>query len=191
MENPRIERRAAPVEATDDEKMVVEGYAAVFDSPTVLFRDGETEYKEVIDRSAFDEADMSDVVMRYNHNDDCMILARTLNGTLSLSVDDKGLKIRAELAPTSQGKDLYTLIKRGDVAKMSFAFTTRRDAYDANTRTRHIEQIDRLVDVSAVDMPAYDDTSLAVAKRSIKMAQQEREHKRRRLALKLELMKGA
>lgn len=168
MKTNKIENRAggnatAPA-GGDDGKMVVEGYAATLESPTVLFRDGETEYKEVIDRHAFDECDMGDVVFRYNHASNIVTLARTSNETLSLDVDNKGLHVRAELADVTLGRDLYTLIRRGDVSKMSFAFTVREDSYDSKTHTRRILKFDRIVDVSAVDFPAYDDTSISEAR---------------------------
>lgn len=168
MKPNQIENRAggsatAPA-GGDDGKMIVEGYAAILESPTVLFKDGETEYKEVIDRHAFDECDMADVVFRYNHASNIVTLARTCNDTLSLAVDKKGLHIRAELADVTLGRDLYTLIQRGDVSKMSFAFTVREDSYDFKTHTRRILKIGRVVDVSAVDFPAYDDTSIGEAR---------------------------
>ncbi|MFR9127067.1 MAG: HK97 family phage prohead protease [Acidaminococcus intestini] len=110
-----------------DEDMVIEGYAAVYDSPTVLWTDDDgTQYKEVIDRGAFAAADLSNVVLRYNHSPEGMVLARTTNGTLQVTPDQNGLRIRAKLAPTTAGKDLYALIKRGDVNKMSFGATARR-----------------------------------------------------------------
>jgi hypothetical protein len=104
---------------------------------------------------------MSDVPFKYNHSDSFMIMARTRNQTLQLIRDDNGLKIRAQLADTTDGRDLYELIKRGDVDKMSFAFTVRGDSYDNKTRTRTIQDIDKLFDVSAVDFPAYDTTSIS------------------------------
>lgn len=149
---------------SEDGKMLVEGYAAVLESPTVIFKSGDTEYKEVIDRHAFDECDMADVVFRYNHASNVTTLARTANNTLSLDVDGKGLHVRAELADVTLGHDLYTLIQRGDVSKMSFGFTVREDSYDSKTHTRRILKIDRIVDVSAVDFPAYDDTSITEAR---------------------------
>ena len=82
-----------------DEDMVIEGYAAVYDSPTVLWTDEDgTQYKEVIERGAFSAADLSNVVLRYNHSPEGMVLARTTNGTLQVTPDQNGLKIRAKLA---------------------------------------------------------------------------------------------
>lgn len=154
--------------------MIVAGYALVFESPTSLFRtkDG-TDYYEVIDRHALDNTDLTDVPFKYNHNDSCMVLARTRNHSLELVVDQKGLKIKANLAKTSTGKDLYELIKRGDIDKMSFGFLIDEDKYDPVTRTRRILSISKLTDVSAVSDPAYPQTSLYPVYRDYFSAQEE------------------
>lgn len=146
-----------------ENKMIVEGYAIRFNEPAV-FKMGDLEYREIIDTGALDNTDMRDVPFKYNHSDDVMIMARTRNKTLQLIRDEQGLKVVAELANTSSGRDLYELIKRGDIDKMSFAFTVRSDKYDRETRTRTILEIDKLFDVSAVDMPAYDTTSIFARK---------------------------
>lgn len=148
-----------PTDSQDGE-MIVEGYAVTFDSPTVLYSIDGVDYKETIARGALDNADLTDVPFKYNHSDNVMIMARTRNKSLELSVDEKGLFIRASIAPTQAGKDLYTLIKRGDVDKMSFAFTVDEDSYNKETRTRTITKIKKLYDVAAVDIPAYDSTSI-------------------------------
>jgi HK97 family phage prohead protease len=143
---------------------IVEGYAVRFNEPA-KFMVGDTEYREIIDSSALAKTDMSDVPM----------MARTRNKTLQLIRDENGLKIRAQLADTSDGRDLYELIKRGDVDKMSFAFTVRKDEYDKKAHTRTIQDIDKLYDVSAVDFPAYDTTSISA--RSFFELESENEHK--------------
>lgn len=146
-----------------DKDMLVTGYAAVIDSPTVLFKDENgTEYKEVFAKGCFDNTDFTDTVFRYNHNDSFELLARTSNNTLTIKNDDKGLKIMANIANTSQGKDIYTLIKRRDITKMSIGFVVRNDYYDVQTRTRYIMDVEKLVDVSAVDSPAYKDTYISI-----------------------------
>ena len=135
MEKKIKEYRTSEVRSADDgDKLIVEGYAAVFDSPTLIFESETTGYKyyEVVNRGAFDGADLSDVVMKYNHDDQAMVLARTRNKTLQLTVDDHGLKINAELANTSAGRDVYELIKRGDLDKMSFAFTVAEETITEN-----------------------------------------------------------
>jgi len=156
------EMRAVP-QADDQPDMIVEGYAIVFEQPTVLWEDPDTskQYKEVISRGALDGVDLSDVPFKYNHSDSFMIMARTRNKTLTLIPDEAGLKIIANLAPTTGGKDLYTLINRGDINKMSFAFYVASDEYDRITSTRRINKFGAIGDVSAVDAPAYEQTSLS------------------------------
>lgn len=144
----------------DDEKMIIEGKAVVFDTPTVLFKSGDTEYKEIIASGAFDETDMSQAFMKFNHSNEVMPMARTKNGSLQIDVREDGVYIRAELADTQPGRDLYTLVKRGDIDKMSFAFTIREESYDQEEHTWTVRKVDRLYDVAAVNIPAYDDTEL-------------------------------
>ena len=150
------EKRLREVRTLEDsEKMIVEGYAVVFDSVTDLGWS-----KEVIDRKAFDNCDMSDVCLKYNHEDNLYIMARTRNNSLQLFVDDKGLKIRAELIDTQNNKDVYKMIKERLLDKMSFAFTVSEENVDYETNTRRILGIDKLYDVSVVDVPAYDNTEI-------------------------------
>lgn len=163
--------------------MIVEGYAAVFNQETVLWEYDGIQYKEIIAPGAFDGCDMKDVPFRYNHNDNVMIMARTRNKTLTLTVDEKGLAIRAILAPTTAGRDLYTLIQRGDVSQMSFAFQVQTDTYDRATHLRTIQKFKKLYDVAAVDIPAYDQTSIGVVEqysaRNYFEAQREAEERQR------------
>ena len=150
------ERRLTELRALDnEEKMIVEGYAVVFDSTTDLGWS-----KEVIDRNAFNGCDMSDVCMKYNHEDNVLIMARTRNNSLQLIIDDKGLRVRAELLDTNNNKDLYKMIQAGLLDKMSFAFTVSSEDVDYETNTRRITGIDKLYDVSVVDVPAYDTTEI-------------------------------
>lgn len=156
-----VEIREANEEG-EDSAMVIEGYAAVFDSET-LIGDKEWGFYEKIDRKAFDGANMKDVPLKYNHSDNVPILARTRNKSLELSVDDKGLFIRAKLIDTQDNRDMYKRIKEGLIDKMSFAFTTRKggDEWEkGNLPHRTIKQFDRIFDVSVVDTPAYEDTSI-------------------------------
>jgi HK97 family phage prohead protease len=155
------EIRTAELRVTTEGDMIVEGYALVFDALTVMWEYDGIQYKEVIQRGALDGADLRDVPFKYNHSDNVMVMARTRNKTLQLVTDDKGLFIRANLAPTTAGKDLYELIKRGDIDKMSFAFIVDEDEYDSKTHTRTIKKFKRVYDVAAVDMPAYDQTSIS------------------------------
>ena len=153
---PSIEKRE---DGTDD--MILEGYACVFDERT-LIGSREWGFYEVIDREAFDGADLKDVPLKYNHSDAVPVLARTRNGSLSLSVDGKGLKIRAKLLDTQDAKDMYKRIQEGLIDKMSFAFTIRDQEFDYNYEPpiRTIKRFDRIWDVSVVDIPAYDGTSV-------------------------------
>lgn len=159
-------------EQTDSNKMIIEGYAAVFDSETLIGSE-DWGFYESIDKRAFEGANMKDVPLKYNHSDAVPILARTRNKSLSLSVDDKGLFIRAELLDTQDSIDMYKRIKAGLIDKMSFAFTVKQeDVRKDKTPHRKIMRFDRIFDVSVVDVPAYDDT--AVYARSLERVMQER-----------------
>ena len=186
----RREVRSMPVSIDDsqDQKMLIQGYAIRFNEPAVFDVDG-VEYREVIDPRALDKTDMRDVPLRYNHSDNVMVMARTRNKTLQLIKDEQGLRILADLANTTAGRDLYELIKRGDVDKMSFAFTVAKDDYDVETRTRRILAVDKIFDVSAVDSPAYETTSISVrsyfeAEAEKQRIALERAARRKRLILK-------
>ena len=146
-------------EDTEDGKMEIKGYAAVFNSPETY------SYTEVIDSKAFDEADMSDVVLRYNHNDSFMVLARTRNHSLELNVDEKGLFIDATLQDDiTDHKNIFNAIKSGLIDKQSFAFVVDEDEYDYDTDTRTITKIGKVFDVSVVDQPFYNATDVSVAR---------------------------
>lgn len=146
-------------EETEDNKMEIKGYAAVFNSPETY------SYTEVIDSRAFDGADMSDVVLRYNHNDSFMVLARTRNHSLDLNVDEKGLYIDATLQDDiTDHRNIFNAIKSGLIDKQSFAFTVDEDSYDYDTDTRTITKIGKVFDVSVVDQPFYNATDVSVAR---------------------------
>ena len=146
-------------ENTEDGKMEIKGYAAVFNSPETY------SYTEVISERAFDEADMSDVVLRYNHNDSFMVLARTRNKSLDLSVDEKGLYMDARLQDDiTEHKNIFNAIKSGLIDKQSFAFVVDEDEYDYDTDTRTITKIGKVFDVSVVDQPFYNATDVSVAR---------------------------
>lgn len=140
----------------------VEGYASTF-KPYVLFHEDGIDYSEVIDRHAFDETDLSDVVFRVDHEGP--VYARTSNGLVELSVDDKGLFSRTNLGMTEGAKEIWRNIEIGNYPKMSFAFTVEKDAYDKKTHTRTILKVRKLFDISAVAFPANPDTSIDVATR--------------------------
>lgn len=147
-------------EDTEDGKMEIKGYAVVFNSPETY------SYTEVISPRALDEADMSDVVLRYNHNDSFMVLARTRNKSLTLEKDEKGLKIDAILQDDiTDHRNIYNAIKSGLIDKQSFAFSVDEDEYDYDTDTRTITKIGKLFDVSVVDQPFYNATDVSVARK--------------------------
>ena len=137
----------------------VRGTAIVFDTPTCLFECDGVKYYEVIDRHALDGCDLSDVIMNYNHGG--KVVARLRNKTLVLTVTDRSLDIEADLSGTTAGRDLYEEIDGGYIDKMSFSFVVRAAEYDAATHTRRITKIRKLYDVSAVDIPAYEQTSIS------------------------------
>ena len=167
MDKTKIENRLASIELKDqeDDKMILEGYALVFDKET-LIGDEDNGFIESIDRNALTNANMKDVPMKYNHDDSHLIIARTRNRSLQLVVDDIGLKVRAELIDTESNKDIYKMVKAGLLDKMSFAFTVSSQKIDrsGSIPKRTITGIDRLFDVSVVDLPAYDQTSIAVSR---------------------------
>lgn len=117
------------------------------------------EFKEMIDRQALSNSNMSDVIFNYNHSG--KVMARTRNQTLELRVDEKGLFVRARLDGTEEGRKLYEEIRGGYIDRMSFSFTVAGERYDRENRMRVIESIKRIYDVSAVDIPAYDTTSIS------------------------------
>ena len=136
-----IQLRASEAE---DNKMEIKGYAVVFNSPETYYG-----YTEVIAPTAFDEADMSDVVLRYNHNDSFIILARTRNKSLKLDTDGTGLSIDAFLQEDiSDHRNIFNAIKTQLIDKQSFGFTVEEDEYDYESDTRTITKIGKLFDVS-------------------------------------------
>ena len=165
-----------PTAANDESaEYRVQGRAVVFDTPTVLFECNGVKYKEVVARGAFDGADLSDVIFNYNHSG--KVVARLRNNTLKLAINNDGLDIEADLSGTAEGRTLHEEIKGGYIDKMSFSFSVAEAAYNVETHTRTITKIKKLYDVSAVDIPAYDETSIA-ARRSL-----EEEHSREIKAL--------
>ena len=158
-------------EGQEVKEMIVQGQAVTFEQETTLFKCGDTEYKEVIDRNAFNEADMSDVIFNYNHSG--KVVARTRNNTLKLNIDANGLNIEARLDGTEEGRKLYEEIKGGYIDRMSFCFTIKEESYNQETHTWRVLKIDKLYDVSAVDIPAYDTTSISARSSRLAVAEQE------------------
>lgn len=171
-------------EDTEDGKMEIKGYAVVFNSPETYG------YTEVISDKALDETDMSDVVLRYNHNDSFMVLARTRNKSLQLSKDEKGLMIDATLQDDiTDHRNIYNAIKSGLIDKQSFAFSVDEDEYDYDTDTRTITKIGKLFDVSVVDQPFYNATDVSIARKENDEFLSKREELRKEHEEALELEK--
>lgn len=154
-----------------EERKTVAGYASTFNEPYVLYEDEDLIYREQVDRSAFDDTDMDDVIMQYNHEG--RVFARITNNTLRVSPDDKGLFIEADLGGTELGRQLFDEIRGGYTDKMSFGFIVSADeelrTKDEDGRVdilRTITGISKLFDVSAVSIPANNGTSIGVSTRS-------------------------
>lgn len=188
------------VRALDDSQdMVVEGYATTFNQPYLLYDGRYYKVWEQIAPTAFDECDMTDVIMQYDHAG--RVFARNKNGTLTLAVDAVGLKMTASLGGTDIGRQLYQEIKGGYTDKMSFGFVVAEDQRvstvdhenDVETITRTIMKIKKLYDVSAVSIPANDMTSISARRYAdgvidgIKAERLERANKRKKLKLLLEV----
>lgn len=155
---------------TNEERKIVAGYASTFNEPYVLYEDNDLIYEEQIDARAFDNTDMSDVIMQYNHEG--RVFARISNETLRVQPNDKGLYIEADLGGTELGRQLYDEIEGGYTDKMSFGFTVdkdeeqRKESEDGRVLiTRTITGISKLYDVSAVSIPANNATSISVQTR--------------------------
>lgn len=165
------DRQYRAFEFEQKEDMKVDGQAVTFNNPTVIFEVDGVKYYEIVDARAFDRTDMSDVVLNVDHQG--KPAAKTKNQTLELRKTESGLFISADLSKNATGRELYEDISNGFYDKMSFAFTVRKDEYDKQTRTRKILEIDKLYDVSAVTVPAYEATSISA--RSFFEAEAEKE----------------
>ena len=138
---------------------LVEGYASTFEPYKLIEIDG-LDYNERIMPNAFDEADMTDVVYRIDHEG--RVFARSSAGTIKLDIDERGLHHITDLSKTSGAREHFEDIEAGLYPQMSFAFTVGADHYDADTRTRIIDQIEKVYDISAVSFPANPTTEIHV-----------------------------
>ena len=163
----RMEIRAKEVDDQTKEECKVDGYASTFNEPYELYTfDGYT-VREQIDPHAFDECDMSDVIMQYDHQG--RVFARNSNGTLQIKTDEHGLYMEADLSGTEIGRQLFEEIKGGYTTKMSFGFTVDEDKREITENVadgtvdvlRTITKIRKLYDVSAVSLPANDGTEIS------------------------------
>lgn len=138
-----------------DSAFYVEGYAARFEPYPLYTFDGETIY-ERFERDCFAGCDMSDIIMQYDH---CgRVYARQSNGSLLVEVNDNGLFIAADLGRTDGAKLLYEDIAAGMITKMSWAFTVGECEFDEATNTIVHKKVKKIYDVSAVSIPANNDT---------------------------------
>lgn len=188
----------APLNAVQATKRIqtdyyVEGYATTFDTPYLLFEfeDG-WKYYEVINSRALDNADMSDVIMQFDHTG--RVYARQSNKTLILQPDNVGLFTCADLSKTDAAKQLYQDIDAKMITKMSWAFMVARDSItedrEKRTITREILEVKKVYDVSAVSRPANEDTEISArnfATRSYEQIQGEYLERRAKL-LKIKAM---
>ena len=176
-----------------DTDFYVEGFATTFDKPYVMYEYGGIKYCEVIDPNALVGADLSDVIMQFDHSG--MVFARNKMAknkppSLLLEPQDGGLFIAANLSLTEEAKRLYASIDAGLICKMSWAFTVSEDAYNKDTHTRTILKIKKVYDVSAVSYPANVDTDISARSYFdgvIEREQQERLERRKQI-LKIKLM---
>lgn len=165
--------RAAGGDDTEENKepnYIVEGYATTFNEPYTLWEGPDFRLIEQVEATAFNETDLSDVIVQYDHAGH--VYARTSNNTLKLEKDEHGLKCIIDLSGTSEGRKLYEEIKGGYTNKMSFGFTiddlesTYRTGADGKEECLDtIKKIGKLYDVSAVSLPANDGTELSARKR--------------------------
>lgn len=193
------------IRAAEGDEMIVEGYATTFNQPYTLADWGDYRVDEQVDARAFDKTDMTDVIFQYDHEG--RVFARNKNGTLELTVDATGLRIRANLGGTDIGRQLYQEIKGGYTDKMSFGFIVSDDIREERTEDgktvvlRTITGISKLFDVSAVSIPANDSTSISARNFSdgviaeikaerlkVQQEKEQREHKQKELEIKLKLM---
>lgn len=171
-----------------DTQYYVEGYATTFE-PYVLYRDyaGNDVY-ELIERSSLDNADMSDIIFQFDHGG--MVYARTSNGSLIVEVDEHGLFVAADLGRTEAAKLLYDSIQAGMVTQMSWRYMVDEESYDRDTKTWTTRKVSKIYDVSAVSIPANDQTSIEARAKSLmdeERAKKENEKKRERLSLLLQI----
>lgn len=172
MSNKEI-RAMETIKAVDDEKMIVEGYALRFNT----LSNDLGGFVETISPEALKEADLSDVRCLIDH-DSSKVLGRTTSETLELKVDDEGLYFRAQLPDTTYAKDLYENIRLGNINQCSFGFILDENGDEFEKREdglfkRTLRKIKSLFDVSVVTYPAYNDTQVAPALRSIEQIKEQ------------------
>ena len=138
----------------NEKPLVIEGLAIPYDTPAEIHG-----YTEIVRAGALDGVDLENVLLCCNHNMAEVPLARSPK-TMTLSITGAGLEFKANLPDTEQGREVYTAVKRGDLTKMSFAFSVADggEVFEGNTRT--ITKIERIFEISPVNFPAYNDTAV-------------------------------
>ena len=173
----------------------VRGYASTFD-PYVLYTFDDVDYSERIDPHAFDDADMTDVVFRIDHEGP--VYARSSAGTIQLYTDEHGLGHETDLSRTVNSRNLFDDIAAGNYPQMSFAFSVEEDHYDKKTHTRIIDRIAKVYDISAVSFPANPGTELSVStrdyfngviemERAERLEEEKRQRQLQRMAMKMKM----
>lgn len=175
-----------------EENYIVKGYAAKF-APYVLYEDRDGEVREQFKKESFNDADLSDVIFLYDHKG--KVLARNSNGTLKIEIDDVGLYVEADLSTSEASREMYKEIKSGLVNKMSWSFKIGEYHFDKATRTIIHDKIKKVYDVSAVGIPANNDTEINARNfgdgviSKIKAERLSKEQKRKKLLLKIQIEK--
>ena len=179
---------AAQTEKRFDSDYYVEGFATTFNKPYELYEYDGVKYYEMIDRHALDGADMTDVIMQFDHSG--KVLARNKNNTLGWELLDEGFFIFADLSKSESARSLYEEIENELVTKMSWAFVVSEDEYNRDTRTRIIKKVKKVYDVSAVSIPANSDTDISARSYFDGLIEVEKLEKleQRKKILKLKLM---
>lgn len=173
-----------------DSEYYVEGYATTFNQPYVLGEIDGIQYREIVDSHALDGADLSDVIMQYDHEG--KVLARQSNQTLIVEPDAKGLFIAADLSKSTAAKEMHEEISNRLITQMSWSFVVSKDSYDSTTHTRTILKIKKVYDVSAVSIPANPSTDINARSYAEGRAEAEKQElsERRKKILKLKIMLG-
>lgn len=181
---------AAPLEgeAKSETRLHIEGYAADYE-PYVLYTEGKKQIKEVFQRGCFDGCDMSNVIFRYDHAG--KVLACTSNGSLSVRPDARGLAFDADLSRSAAAVELYSEIAAGLITKMSWAFQLGEYRFDRASNTIIHKSVAKIYDVSAVGIPANDNSTVYARSFAESLLKAERlkaqENYKKRLMLKLKL----
>lgn len=175
----RSEFASEEEKAKAEKYYILDGTPIVLDTRTCLGKDfwtGEDIFEE-ISKDAFDNADMTDVVFNINHGDGNHATARTRNETLELHVDKENKEVRCTVYLDKNNPrcvQTYTDISTGLLDRMSFAFTIEEESYNEKEHCYYVRKIDKVYDVSAVEFPAYETTSISARRHELAVAEHER-----------------